>query len=74
LDNVIRTIPVRDAHGDALTLYEYRPAAPHWTKIGLNRAGGTTRLALDTGEEVKRIDDDHFVIVASGDRLTRIKV
>lgn len=73
MDNVIRAIPVRDAHGDALTLYEYRQAVPHWTMIGLNRTGGTTRLALDTGEEVKRVDDDHFVIVAAGERLTRIK-
>ena len=39
--------------------------------MGLNRAP-TTRLALDTGEEAVRIDDHTFVLVASGERLTRI--
>ena len=72
MDDVIRAIPVRDANGDELTLYEYRQFVPHLTMMGLNRAGGMKRLALDTGEEVKRIDDDSFVIVATGERLTRI--
>jgi hypothetical protein len=73
LDNVLRAIPVRDAHGDELTLYEYEPPKSYLTMMGLNRAGGTTRLALDTGEEVRRVDDDDFVIVATGERLTRIR-
>ncbi len=30
------------------------------------------RLALDTGEAVTRVDDN-FVIVETGERLTRIK-
>lgn len=75
LDNVIRAIPVRDAHGDALTLYEYRQAAPNrvMMSLGLGMGGGSTRLALDTGEEVRQIDDDHFELVATGERLTRIR-
>ncbi len=73
MDNVIGTIPVRDSHGDELTLYEYQQFVPHLTMMGLSRAGGMKRLALDTGEEVKRIDDDHFVIVATGERLTRVR-
>jgi hypothetical protein len=73
LDNVIGAIPVRDSHGDELTLYEYQQFVPYLTVMGLNRAGGMKRLALDTGEEVKRIDDDNFVIVATGERLTRIQ-
>ena len=73
LDNVIRAIPVRDAHGDELTLYEYRQAGPHRVVMGLGLGGGSTRLALDTGEEVRRIDDDHFELVATGERLTRIR-
>jgi hypothetical protein len=72
LDNVIRAIPVRDAHGDELTLYEYQIFVPHLTTMGLKRGAATTRLALDTGEEVRRVDDDTFVIVATGERLTRI--
>jgi len=73
LDNVIRAIPVRDGNGDALTLNEYQQFVPHLTMRGVDRAGGMKRLALDTGEAVQRVDDDHFVIVATGERLTRIK-
>jgi hypothetical protein len=29
-------------------------------------------MALDTGEEAARVDDDTFVIVATGERLARI--
>ena len=72
LDNVIRAIPVRDGNGDELILYEYQQSVPPLTMISLDRAGGTKRLALDTGEAVRRIDDDNFVIVATGERLTRI--
>jgi hypothetical protein len=71
LDNVIRAIPVRDAHGDTLTLFEHRQVVPFLSVIGL--AGGTKRLALDTGEEVRRIDDDNFELVATGERLIRIR-
>jgi hypothetical protein len=74
LDNVIRTIPVRDGNGDELILYEYQQSAPHRnTMLGLDRGGGAKRLALDTGEVVQCMDDDNFVIVATGERLTRIK-
>ncbi len=73
LETVIRAIPVRDGHGDQLTLYEYQQFVPYLTMMSLTRAGGSRRLALDTGEEVKRIDDDNFVIVATGERLTRIR-
>jgi hypothetical protein len=70
LDNVIRAIRVRDANGDELTLYEYEQAQPALVMMGLNRSPAT-RLALDTGEEAMRVDDDHFVLVASGERLIR---
>jgi hypothetical protein len=71
LDDVIRAIRVRDANGDELTLYEYRQAASARTILGLNR-NGATRLALDTGEPAERVNDETFVIVASGERLARI--
>jgi hypothetical protein len=70
LDDVVRAIRVKDANGDELTLYEYRPAGSYLT-MALNR-GAPKRMALDTGEEAARIDDDTFVIVASGERLARI--
>jgi len=71
LDDVIRAIRVRDANGDELTLYEYRQVGSYLT-MALNR-GAPTRLELDSGEETARIDDDTFVIVATGERLTRIR-
>jgi hypothetical protein len=71
LDDVVRAIRVRDANGDELTLYEYRQGPAGFKILGLNRTGAT-RLALDTGEEVKRLDDDSFAIVATGEKLTRI--
>jgi hypothetical protein len=70
LDNVIRAIRVRDANGDELTLYEYEQAQPALAIMSLNR-GQATRLALDTGEEARRVDDGNFVLVASGERLIR---
>ena len=71
MDDVVQAIRVRDANGDELTLYEYRPAAPYLKMLGINR-NAATRLALDTGEEVARIDDATFAIVATGEKLTRI--
>ena len=73
MDNVIRAIRVRDANGDELMLYEYeQPAPPYLGIVGLSRPGAT-RLALDTGEEATRIDDDTFVLVERGETLTRIQ-
>lgn len=71
MDDVIRAFRVRDANGDELTLYEYGQAPSYFKMLGLNR-NDATRLALDTGEEVTRIDDDTFAIVATGERLARI--
>jgi hypothetical protein len=62
-----------DAHGDELTLFEYQQPVPVLAMIGLNRSGGNTRLALDTGEEAQRVDDDTFVLVTTGETLTRVR-
>ena len=35
--------------------------------MGLSR-GGATQLVLDSGEEVRRINEDNFVIIATGER------
>ena len=72
LDNVIRAIPVRDSHGDALTLYEFQVSGASPVTMALGGGGATTRLALDTGEAVRRVDEDTFVIAATGERLVRI--
>lgn len=71
MDNVIRAIRVTDANGDELTLYEYEQSSPYLVRMGMNR-GPATRLTLDTGEEAERVDDDTFVLVATGEQLTRI--
>ena len=72
MDNVIRAIRVRDANGDELTLYEYEQTASYLITMGLSRAAAT-RLALDTGEEATRIDEDKFELITSGEQLTRIE-
>ena len=73
MDNVIRAIPVRDGNGDELTLYEYQQVGSHLATTSPERPGGTKRLALDTGEAVRCIDDDNFAIAATGEKLTRIR-
>lgn len=73
MEEVIDTIPVRDAKGDELTLYEYhRDFVPYLTSLGLLRGAGQKRLVLDTGEAVARVDKNTFVITATGERLSRI--
>ena len=62
---------MRDAHGDTLTLYEHRQIMPFLAVIGLGR--GARRLSLDTGEEVRHVDNDVYELVATGERLTRIR-
>ena len=73
MDNVIRVIPVRDANGDELMLYEYEQAVPPYLAIMGLGCPGATRLALDTGEGATQIDDDTFVLVERGETLTRIR-
>lgn len=58
----VRAIPVVDGKGDQLTVYEFEDGR-FVTK--------TRKLKLDTGEVVKRLDGDTFVL-ASGERLIRV--
>ena len=67
MEEVIETIPVTDAKGDELIVYEYQKFVPHLTALGLLRGGGQKRLMLDTGEAVARVDRDTFVIAATGE-------
>jgi hypothetical protein len=73
MEDVIQAIVVRDANGDELTLYEYRSFVPHLTALGIRREPGGNRLALDSGEPVKRLDDNTFAIIATGERLAKIR-
>lgn len=59
----LRGIPVRDGNGDELTVYEF-----HERRF-LRRV---RRMKLCTGEPVEPLDDRHFVLVSTGERLTRV--
>ena len=67
MEEVIETIPVTDAKGDELIVYEYQKFVPHLTALGLLCGGGQKRLMLDTGEAVARVDRETFVIAATGE-------
>jgi hypothetical protein len=72
MEEVIEAIPVRNAMGDELLVYECQDFVPHLTSLGLRREPGHKRLVLATGEKVTRVDDVTFVIAATGERLSRI--
>jgi len=59
----VRCIPVEDATGQGLTVYEFHDRR-FLKKI--------RRLKLCTGETVAGVGDKTFVIVRTGERLTRI--
>jgi hypothetical protein len=61
-----KTIPVRDEHGDQLTIYEIRERA---RPFGLF---AEKRLTLCTGEAVRSLGRHGFIIDATGERLTRV--
>jgi hypothetical protein len=56
-------ILVEDAEGVQHFVHEYR---------GRRTFLPVKRYMLDTGEEVRRLDDTSFVIVTTGERLTRV--
>jgi hypothetical protein len=55
---------VEDASGARFRLYEYR---------GSRFLRPVRKFMLDTGEPVKRVDFDHYVIAASGEPLMRVE-
>lgn len=61
-----RTIPVIDGNGDQLFVYEIRKRA------GLFGLGARNRMELCTGEAVVLAGDDGFLVVHTGERLTRV--
>lgn len=58
----VRSIPVRDENGVDLTVYEFRERR-FLTKV--------RRLELCTGEAVNDVDQDTFVVAATGELLKR---
>ena len=57
-------ILVEDAEGVQQFVHEYR---------GRRTFLPVKRYMLDTGEEVRRVDERTFVIVTTGERLTRVE-
>lgn len=61
-----RAIPVTDRNGDELIVYETVE------RMGIFGFAAKKRLSLCTGESVERIDEDSFVVTATGERLIRV--
>ena len=57
-------ILVQDAEGSRFYVHEYR---------GRRTFLRVRRYMLDTGEPVRRIDSETFVITTTGERLTRVE-
>jgi hypothetical protein len=66
LSSQFHTVPVTDRNGDQLLVYEIVERS---RLFGLIRR---RRFALCTGERVQRIDQSTFVIIGTGERLTRV--
>ena len=61
------SVPVRKANGEQLVVYEV------WGEPRLFGLIADYRLELSTGEAVELVDENIFVIVGTGERLTRVK-
>jgi hypothetical protein len=60
--SLVNSIPVRDANGDQIVVYEFH----EWRFLQKVRS-----FKLDTDERVEQLDEDTFVL-ASGEKLTRL--
>jgi hypothetical protein len=60
-----RTIPVLDQNGDQISLYEFR--APVFLGLFVRK-----RFKLCTGEAVRK-NGKHYIVVPTGERLTRTR-
>ena len=63
----VAAIPVKDLNGNQLIIYEI------WGAPRLFGLVAQHRLELNTGELVEELDEDSFVVVATGERLARVK-
>ena len=63
----VAAIPVTDRNGNPLIIYEI------WGRRSLFGLVAQHRLELSTGELVEEIDEDSFIVVATGERLTRTR-
>ena len=69
---LIRSIPVQDANGDALTLFEYLELRHSLRVIGTRYTRMARKFSLCTGELAEPLDEDTFVLAGKSEKLTRI--
>jgi hypothetical protein len=69
---MIRSIPVRDANGDALTLFEYLERQATATRLGARFTRQERKFSLCTGEAAEPLDGATFILVGKSEKLTRI--
>ena len=72
MEKLIRTIPVRDANGTRLTLFEFQRCVPRRGIFGLRFTSRRRRMQLDTGEAVDYVNETSFRL-ANGELLHRIE-
>jgi hypothetical protein len=72
LETLTRTIPVRDANGTRLTLFEFQQRITRRRIFGLRFTAKKRRMQLDTGEAVDYIDESTFKL-GTGETLRRIE-
>ena len=68
MGSFVRSILVEDADGAQFQLHEYLVSKSFF---GLARK--VKRFELDTGEQAQCIDEDTFALIATGERLRRVR-
>jgi hypothetical protein len=68
MGRVVNVIPVRDANGDEVMVYE-REIVSRVPVLRLKRK--LYRFQLETGEHVEFVDAKTFVAIGTGERLVR---
>jgi hypothetical protein len=63
----VTTIPAKDRNGNQVIIYEV------WGARRLFGLVAEHHLELATGERVEELDENSFIVIATGERLGRIK-
>jgi hypothetical protein len=71
MERLMRQIAVRNERNVELWLYEFSDFREFRTTKGARQVPGRKRYALNTGETVNYIDEDHFELLSTGEILSR---
>ena len=74
MERLMRQFAVRNERDDELWLYEFSDFREFRTARGARQVPGRKRYALNTGETVNYIDEDHFELPSTGEILSRSSV